>query len=56
MRARLILAAAVALAAVPLAGAASAKCTQPMSAVCNAYTTVCARAQAEVDKIDCAQV
>lgn len=56
MRARLILAAAVAVAAVPLAGSASAKCVEPMSTVCNAYTYVCAKAQAEVDKIECAQV
>lgn len=51
MRTRLVLAVAVALAAAPLAGSASAKCTQPMSTVCNAYSTVCAL----VEKIDCAQ-
>lgn len=55
MRARLILAASVALAAVPLAGSASAKCTQPMSTVCNAYTYICSKAADAVEKIDCAQ-
>lgn len=52
MRARLILAAAVAAAAAgTLAGPASAKCTEPMSTVCAVYSTVCSK----VEKIDCAQ-
>jgi hypothetical protein len=51
MRTRVVLVAALVAAAAPLAGTASAKCTQPMSTVCAAYSTVCSK----VDKIDCAQ-
>lgn len=41
MRARLVLVAALVAAAAPLAGSASAKCTDLWSPVCNAYMTVC---------------
>lgn len=49
MRAVLALVAALVAAAGPLAGSASAKCTEPMSTVCNAYVTVCSKLP---DKLD----
>jgi len=55
MRARLVLAAALVAAAAPLAGTASAKCTEPMSTVCAAYSTVCGMVADRVEKIDCLQ-